>query len=172
MSIQSKEEPGMVSLEEISPLPKRLDELGAKKSEVVGRYGKSVGELAEACGGGDQDRAYEASDKADRLEREADEAINQIGRTEAELRSLVTEKLSEARIRFKKIAGNGNRSLADHPLLRKAAESLATAGAQHQEDNLTAALLMGHHALSLLSHGTWQVLRNRAEHHSKRLSSF
>jgi len=158
------------SLEEISSLPGRIESLENDKAVKVALYRGCLDEL-ESASRKDLFQALELTEKANELEREIDSLWSQVEQFKTELNTQVTGKLTEARILFKKMAGNGSRSFAENPVLQTAAEAMATAKDQQEGKALTEALIKAHQACTLLSGLASEQVRNTLSHHRQRAES-
>ena len=158
------------SLGEISSLPGRIETIENQKILKVASYRGCVDDL-ESASGKDLYQALELTEKANEVEREIDSLCCQIDQLQTELNAQVTEKLTEVRILFKKMAGNGNRSFAETPLLRDVADAMAAAKGHQEAKDLTAALVKAHQACTLLTGLATEQVREKLSHHRERAES-
>lgn len=159
------------SLEELSPLPGRINAIEREREEQLMAYRSCVEELGRVPKR-DLEQAFELVEKANQFEREVDALGGQIEQLATELNAQVTEKLAEARILFKRMNGNGYRSLAETPVLKEAAEAMTVAQEYQRERDLTSALLNACRASLLLSEFAQEQVRSRISHHQRRVESF
>ena len=155
-----------LSLGEISPLPGKINSFTEQRDRKVASYQGLVKQFEKALAQDNLDPALELADKADATEREVDTLTTQIKRCETELNSLIVEKLTDARVLFKRLGSsrNGQAEAAANYLL-KAKE------AQKAKD-LTAALLQAHQAITLLQSLARNHVNSRLTHHRKKVSTF
>jgi len=157
-----------LSLDEISPLPGKIESLKEQRAQKVASYQSSCNELEESFAGGNLDQASELCERADGMEREVDTLSAEIMQGEAELNGLIVEKLTDGRMLFKRLGNhNGGRQQ-----VKSAAEYLVKAKEAHEVKNLTAALLQAHQAIALLDELAREHISSRISYHRNRIATF
>lgn len=160
-------------LEDISPLPGKLDKLSSLKEEKTLRYRSCIEDLTHIDpADANAFRVFnQVNEKAKKIDKEIESVDRDLAQCLTDLNILVTEKLADTRIMLKQLSDGGSEPINDNPLLQEVENILESAGGCLLNKDLTAALLKVHQAHIALMDLAKVQMNNWMNYHSNRSRS-
>lgn len=134
----------LVGIENISPLPNRIEILADERHNKVSEYKTRIDSAQASLNVGDIKKAISMAGSFDRIAGKITDLRQQIDRSQQELRRKINKTLSEGRILLNKVARK------DNSQLRAASDLLISAKKHLDNDQNLPALLQAHQAKHLL----------------------